>query len=89
MTSILNSKLKTIPTATRQDTTRQPHQHKENQPQTRSIVKKNTGKKCHKKVTFWDAPQANKAPPNTVNQSNQVSHPGVHPQPNQALFNVW
>ena len=41
----------------------------------------------HKKVTFWDAPQANKAPP-SLNQSNQVLHPGVHPQPNQALFNA-
>ena len=42
--------------------------------QKRNNTKKHTVKKGKKRVTFWDAPEANKAPYNTENQSNQAPY---------------
>ena len=69
--SNLKRNLKSIPTTTRQESR---FTNTIESQQQRNNTKKNTVKKGKKRVTFWDAPEANKAPYNTENQSNQAPY---------------
>ena len=76
--SNLKSNLKSIPTTTRQESR---FTNTIESQQQRNNTKKNTVKKGKKRVTFWDAPEANKAPYNTENQSNQAPYITLTKQP--------